>query len=116
FTVTVLTDTEGATVNTAESNITFTSDTLELVSVSQGSTFLLPSPASPNKGKSTAYFGGGLPNPGFNGSNGVLGIMRFKAKAIGKGSINISRGNILLNDGSGSQAVTSTAGASFIIT
>ena len=116
FTVTVVTDTQGAVVNTAESNITFTSNTLELVSVSQGSTFLLPAPASPNKGTASAYFGGGLPNPGYSGSSGILGTMTFRARAEGRANVNITRGNILLNDGSGTKAITTTAGASFIIT
>jgi hypothetical protein len=116
FTVSVLTDTEGASINTAESNITFTTNTLELVSVTQGSTFVLPAPASPNKGTSSAYFGGGIPNPGFSGKSGLLGVMTFRAKSAGAANINITRGNILLNDGSGTQAVTRTAGASFNIT
>ncbi len=116
FTVSVITDTEGLAINTAESNITFTSNTLELLEVKQGSTFLLPAPASPNKGISSAYFGGGMPNPGFNGKTGLLGTMKFRAKAIGKATVNITRGNVLLNDGAGSQAVTSLTGASFSIT
>ncbi len=116
FTVSVLTDTQGASINTAETNINFTSNTLELLDVLQGSTFLLPAPASPNKGISSAYFGGGLPNPGYTGKNGLLGTMKFRAKAVGQANITINRGNVLLNDGAGSQAVTSTAGASFIIT
>ncbi|HEX9503755.1 MAG TPA: cohesin domain-containing protein [Patescibacteria group bacterium] len=116
FNVTVQVNTQDAAVNTAESNITFTSDTLELLEVNQGSTFLLPAPGSPNKGYSSAYFGGGLPNPGYNGKTGVLGTMKFKARAIGPANISITRGNILLNDGTGRQALTSMSDASFVIT
>ncbi|MBX4191591.1 MAG: cohesin domain-containing protein, partial [Candidatus Doudnabacteria bacterium] len=116
FTVSVMADTEGAVVNTAESNITFTSNTIELIGVNQGSTFLLSAPASPNKGSATAYFGGGLPNPGYNGTTGVLGTMTFRAKSAGNASVNITRGTVFLNDGAGSRVLTRTAGASFTIT
>jgi hypothetical protein len=116
FTVSVIADTEGETVNTAESNITFSSNMIELIGVNQGSTFLLAAPASPNMGSATAYFGGGLPNPGYNGKAGLLGTMTFRAKATGNASINITRGFVLLNDGSGTRVLTRTAGASFTIT
>jgi|GEM_PF-2318671 hypothetical protein len=116
LTVTVFADTQGKSVNIAESNISFTSDTLELLDVQQGSTFLLPTPGSPNKDSSSVYFGGGLPNPGYNGISGVLGTMKFRAKAPGHASVNITRGNILLNDGAGTKDSAAVSSASFIVT
>src|ERR1700682_3863786 len=68
FHVSVQVNTQGAAVNTAEANISFSTSTLQLVSVRQGSTFYLTSPGSPAKGSGTVYFGGGLPTPGYTGN------------------------------------------------
>jgi len=73
FTVSVLTDTQGATVNTAESNITFTSGTLELLSVSQGSTFILPAPLRQINPPHRRILAGDWPNPGFSGTMEIWG-------------------------------------------
>lgn len=116
FTITILADTGGELVNTAETNIVYSSDKLELVGVSQGSTFILPTPASTHTENNTIYVGGGLPSPGYNGKSGVLGVLRFKAKAIGKAQINVIRGRMLLNDGSGTAANVTLSGAQFDIT
>jgi hypothetical protein len=116
ITVTVKTNTQSDAVNTAEANISYTSGTLELVSVKQGSTFYLPSPGSPAKNSSTAYFGGGLPSPGYTGNGGTLGVLTFRAKALGNASVSVSSGHVLLNDGNGTESLTGTSGASFTIT
>jgi hypothetical protein len=113
--VSVRTNTQNQAVNTSEVNITYSTDTLELVRVSQGSTFYLPAPGSPAKGTGTAYFGGGLPNPGYTGSGGSLGTLTFRAKATGNASVTIANGKVLLNDGSGTDALTGVTNARFTI-
>jgi hypothetical protein len=115
ITVSVRTNTQSAAVNTAEANILYSTDTLELLSVSQGPTFYLPAPGSPNKGIGTAYFGGGLPTPGFNGASGILGSMTFRARAEGTATVSVSSGSVLLNDGAGTNALDGTASARFSI-
>lgn len=115
FTVTVRTDTEGQAVNTAEANISFSQDTLELVQVSASRVFYLQAPGSPSKGVNSAYFGGGLPTPGYTGNNGIVGSMVFRARQQGTASISITGGKVLLNDGSGTNALTSTRGATYTI-
>lgn len=116
FEIEVLADTQGSSVNTAEANLTFSSNTLELLSVTQGSTFVLPTPDSKLVEGNTIYIGGGLPTPGYNGKSGVIGVLKFRAKAIGRATVNLTRGRMLLNDGNGSSANVSTSGASFDIT
>src|SRR5262245_61826224 len=101
FTVTVKTNTGGKAVNTAEATVTYSSNVLEVVRASQGSTFYLASPGSPNSQSGSVYFGGGLPNPGYTGSGGNLGSITFRAKAVGTATISISSGSVLLNDGYG---------------
>jgi hypothetical protein len=115
FTVSVLTNSQNVAVNTAEANITYSTDTLELVSVKQGTTFFLSAPGSPTKGSGTAYIGGGLPTPGYTGSGGLVGTLTFTAKAQGTGTINIANGKVLLNDGFGTNALTTSSGSKFTI-
>jgi hypothetical protein len=115
FTVTVKTNTQSAAVNTAEAHLVYSSDTLELVAIAQGSTFYLPAPNSPSKVTGKVYFGGGLPTPGYTGTAGLLGSMTFRAKAVGAASVSISTGEVLLNDGFGTNALTNYTGASFNI-
>lgn len=114
FTVTVRTDTQGAAVNTAEANINFSTDTLELVRVVASPTFNLQAPGSPGKSNGTAYFGGGLPSPGFNGS-GVVGSMVFRAVKEGSATVSIANGKVLANDGLGTNVLSATAGARYTI-
>lgn len=116
FSVSIRTNTQGADVNTAEASISYSTDTLELVSVKQGSTFYLAAPGSPSKGSGTAYFGGGLPTPGYNGTGGIVGTATFRAKALGTGTVTINSGKVLLNDGNGTDALASSAGGRYTIT
>ena len=116
FTVSVRTNTQGEPVNTAEANITYSTDTLELVSVSQGANFYLPAPGSPSRGSGTAYFGGGLPSPGYNGVSGIIGSMTFRARAVGTATVSVTSGKVLLNDGQGTNALNGTSNARFTIT
>jgi len=116
ITVTVRTNTHGQDVNTAEANISYSIDTLTLTKVTQGSTFYLPAPGSPSKGAGTAYVGGGLPTPGYNGGSGLIGTLTFTAKAAGTANVTISSGKVLLNDGFGTDAYTGNTNSTFTIT
>ncbi len=116
FTVTVRTDTQGQAINTAEASISFSADTLQLVRVAGSSIFSFQAPGSPGQGNGTAYFGGGLPSPGYTGGSGTVGTMTFRAVREGAASVSVSSGKVLLNDGSGTDALSATAGASYLIT
>lgn len=115
FSVTVKTDTQGKSVNVAEATVGFSTDTLEIISVSPGSTFTLQTPGSPNKTATSAYFSAGIPS-GYTGAAGVLGRITFRAKKTGKGTISVTSGKVLLNDGAATNALTGTSGASITIT
>jgi hypothetical protein len=116
FSVSVRTDTQGQAVNSAQVNVTYSSDTLELVSVKAGSSFPMQTPGSPSKTPSGAYFSGGIPSPGYTGNSGSVGVLSFRAKAVGAASISIGSGKVLLNDGKGTNSLSGTSGASFTIT
>lgn len=116
FNVTVRTNTQGQAANTVEASLTYSTDTLEVVRVSQGSTFYLAAPGSPGKGLGTIYLGGGLPTPGYSGTSGNIGTITFRAKATGTGTVAVSSGKVLLNDGLGTNALSGSSGAKFTIT
>jgi hypothetical protein len=116
FSVSVRVNTEGAAVNTAEATVDYSTDTLDLVSVSAGSTFTLQTPGSPSRSGGRAYFSGGIPTPGYRGSGGIVGVMTFRAKAVGQASLSIQSGKVLLNDGQGTSALSGSSGASYTIT
>jgi|GEM_PF-6173832 hypothetical protein len=115
FNVIVETNSQSAQVNTVETRIVYPTDILDLISVSQGSTFYLPSPGSPAKAPGEAYFGGGAPSPGYTGNAGEAGVLIFQAKAVGSASVSIASGRVLLNDGQGTDAYSGSAGAVFNI-
>jgi len=115
FSVSVRANTQDQAVNTAEATVNYSPDTLELVKVSAGSTFTLQTPGSPSKQEGSAFFSAGLPTPGYTGSSGVLGVMTFRAKALGAGHISVASGKILLNDGLGTDALNSTSAADYSI-
>jgi hypothetical protein len=115
FTVTLKTNTQNQAVNSAEARVAYSQDTLELIKVSAGGTFSLQTPGSPGKSGSEAFFSGGIPSPGYTGSGGVVGVMTFRAKAEGVGTLSVSSGQVLLNDGQGSDSLSGGASASFNI-
>jgi len=115
--VRILVDTQGQAINNAEGVISFPSDKLEVVSVSQsGSIFSLwvENPAfSNNDGAIT--FNGGLPTPGYNGSAGSILNIVFRAKSEGAASVYVSSGSVLANDGLGTDVLQSKGEAQYTL-
>ncbi|HUC88557.1 MAG TPA: cohesin domain-containing protein [Candidatus Paceibacterota bacterium] len=115
FTVTIKTDTKGARVNVAEATINFSSDKLEVVSVSPGQTFTMQTPGSPYKSQTKVFFSAGIISPGYKGSAGTLGNITFRAIEVGNANINIASGKVLLNDGNAGDALNGTSGSTISI-
>jgi hypothetical protein len=116
FQVVIYADSKGQDINTAEANLIYSTDTLELINVIQGSVFFLSTPASPNYTADRVYVGGGLPSPGYNGNRGELGVLTFKPKKAGNAFVRFENGHILLNNGAGTDVLSETFGAQFTVT
>jgi hypothetical protein len=114
FSVTVRTDTKGASVNVAEATVSYPADKLEVVSAAAGTTFPLQTPGSPKKSTGQVFFSGGVPS-GYVGTNGVVGRITFRAKISGSATIAIAGGRVLLNDGNATDALTSSSGSTITI-
>lgn len=101
--ISVKVNTQGKYINNSEAIIQFPTDLLEVVSISKNSSIFslwVEEPSFSNtKGQIT--FNGGIANPGFNGSNGTLAVVTFKAKKAGSASVIYGDSAIRENDGLG---------------
>ena len=99
FLVRISIDTEGQQVNTIGGNIIYPKDILEIKEIRDGNSivnFWLDYPKIDAPGSS--LFSGVIPG-GYQGENGFVFSVVFKAKNNGKGVISINSPNVLLNDG-----------------
>ncbi|MDI6734038.1 MAG: hypothetical protein QMD50_00890 [Patescibacteria group bacterium] len=110
FSVVLSVNSEGVSINAAEGIISFPFRYLKVESVSTaGSIFKFWSqePVFSNT-EGTISFGGGLPSPGFTGSNGKVISINFKTVGEGQASFQLTSGAILANDGMGTNVLNST--------
>ncbi len=115
--VKVVVNTEGVAINNAEAIIQFPSNLLEVVSVSKNSSVFslwVEEPTFSNS-SGTVKFNGGVPNPGFNGSNGSLVSITFRAKAVGNANVRFTSSSVLANDGQGTNVLSGTGQANFSV-
>lgn len=118
FSASVMLSNNKDVINAVSSEITFTTDTLELVSVSKIGSILYLWAEEPAFSNSTgkASFEGGVTNPGYSLSSGKLLSLTFRVKKEGKGLVSINSGSVLANDGSGTSVLNNTGAASFDFT
>ncbi|MFA6908550.1 MAG: carboxypeptidase regulatory-like domain-containing protein [Patescibacteria group bacterium] len=109
FSAEVVVHTGGQAINAAQATVTFPSSLLEIDSVSQEGIFSYwaVGPTSSQAG-GTVEFGGGLPNPGFNGNAGKILTMTFTARTTGTAQICATDGEVLANDGLGTDVLGSS--------
>ncbi len=117
FSVDVYMDTEGVSANSTQVWVAYPSDLLEVISTSTSGSVMPP----------ISYFGapvdtGGvvkyesvIVTPGFNGSNGKVLSIAFKAKKDGTANVYFADSSILANDGVGSNILTNKGIAKFTI-
>lgn len=121
FSVGVRVNTAGQSINAAQGSATFDSEKLEVVSISKsGSIFNLwtQDPTFSNS-DGTIDFEGGIPNPGYSGSLGLILTVSFRAKASttvsGSTPVSLISGAILANDGQGTNILSSLGQVSVAI-
>lgn len=114
-------NTGGTAVNAAEGAIVYDIKKLSVTSVSKaGSVFSIwASEPQFSNAEGTINFAGGIPNPGYSGSNGLVLTINFKAKAAttvrGQTEIVFVSGAILANDGEGTNILVSLGRANYFI-
>lgn len=115
FTVSVLVNTQGKAINSAEAILNFPTDFLEVVSISKSASIFslwVEEPSFSNNA-GTIFLTGGLPTPGFNGSAGNIISIVFRAKRAGSVSLIFSSAAVRANDGEGTNILTSSGNAQF---
>lgn len=121
FSLVVRVNTSGVAINAGEGSIVFANDKLQVVSISKtGSIFTLwATEPSFSNADGTVEFAGGVPSPGYSGSNGVVITINFKAKTAttikGFTDIVMVSGAVLANDGEGSNILASLGKANYYI-
>lgn len=113
FSIGVYVSSTDQAMNAASGVITFPADKLQIISLSKSGSIVSlwgQEPAFSNSA-GEVNFSGIVLNPGFKGSGGkILGIT-FKAKTDGVANFNFSSGEILANDGMGSNILSSLGSA-----
>src|SRR3990167_1612316 len=121
FSLAVRVNTSGTAINAGEGSIVFDSAKVQVVSVSKTSSIftLWATEPSFSNADGTVEFAGGIPNPGYSGSNGVVITINFKAKTAttvrGYTEVIMVSGAILANDGEGTNILSSLGKANFYI-
>ena len=114
-------DTESEEINTAQVNLTFPQNLLEVVDFSEGNSILTLWPEEPSFSNQNGQisFSGGVPN-GYQGTDGLLGkiIFRVVSRSVSRGFAEVvfqDDSQVLLNDGFGTPAKLSFREGSYEI-
>ncbi|MBI4158062.1 MAG: hypothetical protein HY505_00340 [Candidatus Yanofskybacteria bacterium] len=122
FSVSLRVNTGGTAINATEGALAFDPVKLEIISVSRTSSILTLWANEPTFSNIEGImdFTGGVPNPGYSGSNGLILTINFRAKTAttieGSTEVTLVSGAILANDGYGTNILSSLGKATYAIT
>lgn len=117
FSVSVFVNTEGSEINTVFAELKFPPHILQVTSPTAGTSFIENwlTPPSYSNSQGLITFRGGIPK-GIKTSAGLISTITFRAIASGEAKINfLEDSKILLNDGKGTDILTSKRSAVFNI-
>lgn len=111
-TLRIVVNTEGVAVNNAEAKLSFPSDVIEVVSTSKAGSILSlwVEDVSFSNSAGIITFNGGIPTPGYIGSQGLVVSVVVKAKKAGQAEFVFSNTAVRANDGLGTNVLTSQKG------
>lgn len=115
FTVSVKLNTGGQVVNAAEGSLSYDTNLLEAISANRNGAVFNLWTTEPVASGGNIRFGGGVPMPGYNGTNGHVLSVKFKAKAPGVAQVYFTSGAVLANDGKGTNILASMGVGSYTI-
>jgi Cohesin domain len=117
FTVAIKISTADQGINAGQASLTYDKSLIKVLSIAKGSVFSLwTEEPTFSAGAGTIEFGGGVPRPGYTGNGGTVCVITFQAIKLGTAAINFTSGDLLANDGMGTNILTSMGAASFNIT
>src|SRR3989338_5892949 len=106
-------------INVVQAELIFPANLLEVVLIDKVGSILNLWPKEPSffNDSGVISMSGGLPDPGFQGQNGLIAKIYFKAKNIGEAALKfLPDSKALLNDGFGNKAALSLRTFGFQIT
>lgn len=104
-------------INAATGLLSFPNDLVSVVGISHSSsafTLWVQEPTYSNA-QGSAEFSGIVPNPGVTGRNQVLTI-QLRGKKVGSGTISFSSGQVLANDGNGTDVFSGSSAGTITVT
>jgi hypothetical protein len=117
FSVKIKINSDGASINAAQSKVLFPQEILEVKNISKTDSIFTLWPEEPvfSNSKGEVSFQGGVPAPGFTGVDNIL-IINFQAKKEGPAKVSFSEAEVLAADGRGTDILKLTQEAIFSIT
>lgn len=116
--VSFIVDTGDQAINAVQADILFPADKLQVVNPVASTSFISLWVTAPTYSNTdgTIHFQGGLPTPGIKTSGGVISTVSFRVKAAGKATLRYaSTSRVLLNDGAGTNILTSSGSAEYTL-
>lgn len=117
FSVRVLVNTDGSSINAVSGRLSFPTNILNVVSISKDSSIVnlwVKEPSFSNENGVVSFEGITL-GGGYSGSDGRAIIVNFKAIGGGKADVKFDSASLLSNDGMGTNILEETKPASFVI-
>ena len=117
FSVAVSTSSPAA-MNAASGTLNFSTNTMQLLSVSKAASifsFWVQEPSFSNQAGTASFEGVVLP-PGFTGNLGKLITYTFKVKKVGTGTVKLTNGTVLADDGNGTELFTGANSGTYTFT
>lgn len=119
FDISVFVNTGSEEVNTIEARLKFDPKKIQIVNPAAGKSFINVWIAQPSYSNvaGTIIFQGGVPSPGIKTSSGLVSTVTFRAISPGQTSIEfLDSSKVLLNDGKGTDVLTSKPKGTYEIT
>jgi hypothetical protein len=116
FSVEVKVDTVGIPINAVQATVYFPLDKLEVLNISKESSIFTLWPEEPEFSNFSGEisFSGGTPHPGFSGIGNIITI-NFKAKKEGMVNLTLGEGQVLADDGKGTNILVFIKEAKYFI-
>jgi hypothetical protein len=116
FTISVVLNTDGKSVNAADGELTFNPRELQVVGVSRSTSIFNLWTEEPQFSNSagTISFGGGSPT-GYKGGSGTVMTVSFRPLGAGTPKVNFKSGSVLAADGMGTNILTSMNGGTYTV-
>ncbi|MEI6304856.1 MAG: cohesin domain-containing protein [Candidatus Taylorbacteria bacterium] len=108
FTVTIDLDSESMAVNAASLDMKYDTSLLSIQSVGYSQSIFSIWAEEPKYSNSSGnlHLSGGRPSPGWNGANGAIVSVTFRAKKPGQTMVTLQNGSVLANDGLGTDVLS----------